>query len=73
VIDYRIAIEFGGIKVAPGDVVFGDRDGVIIVPAYAVDEAFSEALEKARTENLVRKALQDGMSTVEAFAKYKVM
>lgn len=73
VIDYRISIEFGGIKVSPGDVVFGDRDGVIIVPAYAVDEAFSEALEKARTENLVRKALQDGMSTVEAFAKYKVM
>jgi regulator of RNase E activity RraA len=73
VIDYRTSIEFGGIRVSLGDIVYGDRDGVLIVPNHAVEEAFSKALEKARTENLVRKALQNGMSTVEAFEQFKVM
>ena len=73
VIDYRIPVEWGGIKIKPGDIVFGDRDGVIIVPAALESEAFSGALEKARGEKQVLKALQDGMSAVDAFNKYGIM
>ncbi len=73
VIDYATPIEFGGIRVCPGDVVYGDRDGVLIVPANAVEEAFVGAIQKARDENTVKKALLEGMSTVEAFEKYKIM
>ncbi|GHU67682.1 demethylmenaquinone methyltransferase [Bacteroidia bacterium] len=73
VIDYRVPIEFGGIPVHPGDIVFGDRDGVVIVPQVVESEVFIKALEKARGEKLVKKALQEGMTTVDAFAKYGIM
>ena len=73
VIDYRVPIEFNGIRVNPGDIVFGDLDGVIIVPKEAVNDAFEAAIEKARGEKLVKKALEEGMSTVEAFAKFGIM
>lgn len=73
VIDFNLPIEFGGIKVTPGDIVFGDRDGVLIVPTETVEETFTKALEKARGEKLVKKALENGMSTVDAFDKYGIM
>lgn len=73
VIDYRVPIEFGRITVRPGDIVFGDLDGVIIVPQEVERDAFSGAIEKARGEQLVKQALEKGMSTVDAFAKYGIM
>ncbi|TGV00965.1 RraA family protein [Flavivirga rizhaonensis] len=73
VIDYGLPIEFGGVPVNPGDVVYGDRDGVAIVPSHAVEEAFALALEKSRGEKTVQKALENGMSTVEAFETFGIM
>ena len=73
VLDFNCAIEFNGIPVRPGDVVFGDRDGTLIVPKEAVEEAFSRAFEKVSTENKVRDAIRQGMSTVEASKTFGVM
>lgn len=73
VVDWRVPIELDGVRVMPGDVVFGDRDGVLVIPAQAVDEAFHGAFEKAKGENDVLLALQKGMSTVEAFDKFGIM
>lgn len=73
VVDWRIPIEMDGVRVRPGDVIYGDRDGVLVVPAEAVDEAFARAFEKARGENAVLKALENGMSTVAAFATFGIM
>ena len=73
VIDYRVPIEFNGILVNPGDVVYGDRDGVLIIPKEVVEEAFTGAIEKSRGEKLVQKALEEGMSTVDAFNKFGIM
>ncbi|NDJ52228.1 MAG: RraA family protein [Chloroflexi bacterium] len=73
VIDWRVPIEIGKIRIQPGDIVFGDIDGVLIVPKAAEEEAINRALEKVRAENMVRKAIEDGMSTVEAFETYGVM
>lgn len=73
VVDFRIPIEWGGVKINPGDIIFGDLDGVLVVPREVEKEAFTGALEKARGEKMVFKALQDGMSTVEAFRKYGIM
>jgi hypothetical protein len=44
-----------------------------VVPSKIVDEVFTKALEKARGEKLVRKAIEQGMSAVDAFAKYGIM
>ena len=73
VIDFRVPIEIGGVRILPGDVVFGDIDGVCIVPQDAVTDVFRLAFEKASKENLVRDAILAGMSTVEAFKKFGVM
>lgn len=73
VVDYGLLIEVGGVKIRPGDIIFGDRDGVLVIPHEAEAEAIAKALEKVATENKVRLAIQNGMSTVDAFAKFGVM
>jgi regulator of RNase E activity RraA len=73
VVDFRIAIEIGGIRIRPGDFLFGDIDGVCVVPVEAAEEVFSKAVEKARGEKLVKKALEQGSSAVAAFEKYGIM
>lgn len=73
VVDYRIPIEIEGVRINPGDIIYGDRDGVVVVPAQIGEEVFEKAIEKARGEKGVCKALEAGMTTVEAFNKYGIM
>ena len=73
VVDFRVPVEIGSVRVRPGDILFGDSDGVLVVPADGEAEVFTRALEKTRGEKLVRKAIEEGSSAVEAFAKYGVM
>jgi regulator of RNase E activity RraA len=73
VVDYRVAVEVNGVRIAPGDIVFGDLDGVLVIPRAAEEEAIRRALEKASTEDRVRQAIDNGMSTVEAFKTFGVM
>lgn len=74
VVDFRIGVEFGQVRITPGDIVFGDIDGVLIIPRNVETEALTQALEKVAKENLVRTAIErDGLSTVAAFEKFRVM
>ncbi len=73
VVDYGVPIEIGGIRVRPGDILFGDRDGVLVIPREAEKEAIALAFEKAATESKVRLAIEAGMSTVAAYEKFGVM
>ena len=73
VIDFRSTLEIGGVRVRSGDIVFGDVDGVLVVPQEAEREVFSGAIEKARGEKLVRQAIEAGMSASEAFRKFGIM
>ena len=73
VVDWRVPVEIGGVRVLPGDIVFGDVDGVLVIPRQAEEEAIRRALEKAGTENKVRDAIRAGMSTVQAFRTFGVM
>ncbi len=73
VLDFRIPIEIGQVSVSSGDLIIGDRDGVLVVPRELEAEAISLALEKARTENLVQAAIEQGMSAEEAFSTYGVL
>ena len=51
VIDYRCRIEIGGVVIMPGDLVFADREGELVIPRAAEAEVIGSALEKARTES----------------------
>jgi regulator of RNase E activity RraA len=71
--DFRIPIEIGGVYIRPGDILFGDIDGVVVIPAEVEKATFTLALEKIRGEQTVRKALENGTSATDAFRKHGIM
>ena len=73
VADFRCPIEIGGVWIEPGDLVFGDLDGVVIVPRAVEVEVITRALEKARGEKVVRKAIEGGMTATAAFKKFGIL
>jgi regulator of RNase E activity RraA len=72
VVDFRVGIEIEGVWIAPGDLVFGDREGVLVIPAEVAADTIEAALTKA-TENRVATAIQHGMGAREAFETYGVL
>ncbi len=73
VVDFRCPLEIGGVWIEPGDLVFGDLDGVVVVPRKHEQEVIVKALAKARGEKLVRKEIEAGMSSTAAFKKYGIL
>ena len=73
VADYRCRIEVGDVTVMPGDLIFGDIDGVLVIPSQQIDVVIEKALEKARGEKQVRHAIEQGMSSTDAFAKFGIL
>jgi len=73
VIDLRCTIEIRGVRIRPGDIVFGDVDGVCVVPRSIEDEVLTGALEKARGEKEVFEAIKGGMGAQAAWDKYGIM
>jgi len=73
VADFRCPIEIGGVWIEPGDLVFGDLDGVVVIPRGIEAEVLQRALEKARGEKLVRQAIEGGLSATAAFAKFGIL
>jgi 4-hydroxy-4-methyl-2-oxoglutarate aldolase len=66
-------IRIGDCVISPGDWVFADIDGVVIVPAHLAEQAFPRALEKVSGENRVRAELAAGRSVREVFAEYGIL
>ena len=73
VIDFRVEIEMNGVRIKPGYIVFGDIDGVCIIPKEIEKDVIEGALEKAMGEKTVQKAIENGMGAKEAFDKYGIM
>jgi len=73
VVDFRCPIEIGGVQISPGDLIFGDQDGVVVIPQKYEDEVLQRALTKATGEKVVRKEIEAGMSSTEAFCKYGIL
>jgi 4-hydroxy-4-methyl-2-oxoglutarate aldolase len=73
VLDYRCPIEIQSVRINPGDLVFADLDGVVIVPRDREAEVMDRALTKARGERLVRRDIEAGMSSTEAFDKHGIL
>jgi regulator of RNase E activity RraA len=68
-----VPIVCGGVRVEPRDVVFGDVDGVVVLPAAIADEAIERALAKVTAENRTRDELRAGRLLSEVYAKYGVL
>ena len=73
VLDYRVPILVGQVRVNPGDIIFGDIDGVLAIPQAREKEIIQRAYEKATGEKTVGEAIKAGMSAKAAFEKYGIM
>lgn len=73
VVDFRCTIEIGQAAIGNGDLVFGDVDGVLIIPGRVAEEVIEKSLEKAAGEKVVRKAIEDGMTATAAFAHFGIL
>ncbi len=73
VVDFRCTIEIGQVTIHDGDYIFGDVDGVLVIPKEVAAEVVEEALEKASKEKGLRKAVEAGMPVTEAFEKFGVL
>jgi regulator of RNase E activity RraA len=62
-----------GVKVCAGDSVFGDVDGVVVIPQGISDQVFAKALDKAARENRTRDELRQGRLLSEVYARYGVL
>ncbi|HBK05476.1 MAG TPA: ribonuclease activity regulator RraA [Acetobacteraceae bacterium] len=62
-IDINVPIGCGDAPVFPGDVIVGDMDGVIVVPAEMADEIADEAVEMTAYEDFVTERVRGGQKT----------
>jgi regulator of RNase E activity RraA len=68
-----VPVECGGVMVHSGDLVFGDADGVLVVPQPIVAQTLRLALAKVEGEDRTRDALKEGALLADVFAKYGVL
>jgi 4-hydroxy-4-methyl-2-oxoglutarate aldolase len=70
---YDVPVRCGEVLVNPGDIVFSDFDGIVVVPKTVEQDVFRKAHEKVNMENLSRKELLEGKSLREVYDKYKTL
>ena len=67
---YGEPIAIGQVRIATGDWVLADIDGIVVIPERLAEEAVTRCEEVMRTENQVRKAILEGMDPKEAYLRY---
>jgi 4-hydroxy-4-methyl-2-oxoglutarate aldolase len=60
-----VAIQFGGVTVRPGDLVFGNADGLVIVEHDRIDDVYQAAAGRRRKELEIITKLREGRTTIE--------
>lgn len=66
-------MQCGGVKVRSGDIVFGDVDGVVVIPREIEDKVFEAAFRKVEGENRSRDELLQGRLLADVYAKYGIL
>jgi 4-hydroxy-4-methyl-2-oxoglutarate aldolase len=70
VVDWGHEVSIGDVRVATGDLVLADSDGVVVIPAEVEAEVVGRAEAVVSTENEVRRAVREGMAPLEAFDRF---
>lgn len=69
----NVPVHCGGIEVRPGDIIFGDCDGVVVIPQEHEDEVFDKALDKFEHEKEIVRELEAGKTTLEIYGFDKLI
>ena len=64
-IDYQIPIQIGGVKINPGDIIFGDIDGVLVIPREIAYDVLLEAEKIAGNEVVIKEKVESGIAPSE--------
>lgn len=73
VVDYDCPVRAGGVLVHPGDVIYADEDGVVVIPSGVLTETVDKAVGKVERENNTRRELLEGKLLREVYEKYGVL
>jgi regulator of RNase E activity RraA len=73
VVDYDCPVLCGGVMVYPGDVIFADIDGVVVIPRDRLEETVEAALEKVQAENSSRQMLEEGYLLRDVYDRFGVL
>ena len=70
IVECQVAIKIGNTVIHPGDFVFGDIDGVVVIPKDITVDVLTAAEDIYRRESGMREELRRGVSVTDAYAKY---
>ena len=70
---HNVPITCAGVEISPGDLIVGDRDGVVAIPQQAIDEVVRLAAEKLQGEDTVRAALAAGQTLRSVFDDHRIL
>jgi len=73
VMAYDVPIRCGDVLVRPGELVFADYDGIVVIPREVEKQVLERAREKAGKESLTRQALLEGKTLREVYNTYGVL
>jgi 4-hydroxy-4-methyl-2-oxoglutarate aldolase len=69
-VSYGKEIKIGQVIVRRGDFIVGDKDGVLVIPRETIIQVLEKSEEVVNTENLVRKAILEGVHPVDTYRKF---
>lgn len=69
-IGYDAPVTVGGVRVAPGDYIVADHDGIVVVPAGVIEDVLAEAEAVISTESDIRRAVREGALPLEAYERF---
>lgn len=73
VIDHSVPVMVGGVRIEPGDIIFGDFDGIVVIPKDLLPEVVERAVTKVESENHTRDMLREGALLREVYDKFGVL
>ncbi len=73
VMAYDVPVKCGDVLVHPGELVFADYDGIVVIPKAVEAKVLTLALEKASKENATRAELEQGSTLRSVYDKYQVL
>jgi len=73
VMAYDVPVKCGDVLVHPGELVFADYDGIVVIPKAVEAKVLTLALEKAGKENATRAELEQGSTLRSVYDKYQVL
>ena len=68
-----VPVEVAGVRVCPGDLVFGDADGVVVIPSHVEADVLARAFERLDGEHKTEEALRSGEKLADVFSRFGVL